>query len=378
MSDKVPPLIAEICEAADVKIGGTRAWDFQVHNPDLFARVLFDGTLALGETYMDGWWDCEAIDEMLARFLTVKADSKITHHLNPGNLLYVLQSKFTNMQSVRRAFQVGERHYDIGNDVFAAMLDPRMIYSCGYWEYANSLTQAQEDKLHMICRKLELARGEHLLDIGCGWGGLAAFAAEQYGVTVTGITISREQKALADARCADLPVDIQLADYRSLTGNYDKIVSVGMFKHVGHKNYATFFKTVQRLMKPQGLFLLHTIGKNPPEAETDRWINKYIFPNGHIPTPGEIVNNLGELMVIEDWHNFGHDYDTTLQGWRDNFNRAWPSLAEKYDARFGRMMQYYLAASMASFRAGKTKLWQLVLTPVDRGRAYRSVRLQPS
>ena len=166
-----------------------------------------------------------------------------------GSLLYTLQAKFTNMQSVQRAFQVGERHYDIGNDVFGAMIDPRMIYSCGYWEYANSLTQAQEDKLHMICRKLELTRGEHLLDIGCGWGGLAVFAAEHYGATVTGITISREQKALAETRCAGLPVNIQLTDYRSLTGNYDKIVSVGMFEHVGPKNYATFFRTVQRLIK---------------------------------------------------------------------------------------------------------------------------------
>lgn len=154
---------------------------------------------------MDGWWDCDAIDDMLSRFLAVKADFSIANHLNPANLLYILQSKFTNMQSVRRAFQVGERHYDIGNDVFAAMLDPRMIYSCGYWECANSLAQTQEDKLHMICTKLERARGERLLDIGCGWGGLAAFAAEHYGVAVTGVTISREQKTLAETRCAGLP-----------------------------------------------------------------------------------------------------------------------------------------------------------------------------
>jgi cyclopropane-fatty-acyl-phospholipid synthase len=378
MSDKIPPLIAEICEAADVKIAGTRPWDFRIHNPNVFARVLYDGSLGLGEAYMDGWWDCDAIDDLLSRFLAVKADFSIANHLNPANLLYILQSKFTNMQSVRRAFQVGERHYDIGNDVFAATLDPRMIYSCGYWEYANSLAQAQKDKLHMICTKLELARGERLLDIGCGWGGLAAFAAEHYGVAVTGVTISREQKTLAETRCAGLPVDIQLTDYRSLTGSYDKVVSVGMFEHVGHKNYATFLKTVQRLVEPHGLFLLHTIGKTPPVSETDRWINKYIFPNGHIPTAGEIVNHLGDLMVIEDWHNFGHDYDLTLQGWRKNFNRAWPLLAEKYGPRFGRMMQYYLAASMANFRAGRGKLWQLVLTPVTRGRAYRSVRLQPS
>ena len=258
------------------------------------------------------------------------------------------------------------------------MLDPRMIYSCGYWEYANSLSQAQEDKLHMICRKLELTRGDRLLDIGCGWGGLAAFAAEHYGAEVTGVTISREQKALADTRCAGLPVDIQLADYRSLTGTYDKIVSVGMFEHVGHKNYATFFKTVLQLIRPQCLFLLHSIGKTPPATEPDRWFDKYIFPNGYIPAPGEITNSLGAIMEIEDWHNFGHDYDLTLRGWRDNFDRAWPQLAAKYGPRFGRMMQYYLAASMANFRSGRGKLWQLVLTPTGRGRAYRSVRLQPS
>lgn len=378
MDVKIPALIADICTKADVKFNGSRPWDIRVNDNRTFSRVLKHGTLGLGESYMDGWWDCDAPDDMLSRLATLQADAKISNYLNPGIVLHVLRSRFTNMQSARRAFQVGEEHYDIGNDVFAAMLDPRMIYSCGYWEYANSLSQAQEDKLHMICRKLELTRGDRLLDIGCSWGGLAAFAAEHYGAEVTGVTISREQKALADTRCAGLPVDIQLADYRSLTGTYDKIVSVGMFEHVGHKNYATFFKTVRQLIRPQGLFLLHSIGKTPPATEPDRWFDKYIFPNGYIPAPGEITNSLGAIMEIEDWHNFGHDYDLTLQGWRDNFDRAWPQLAAKYGPRFGRMMQYYLAASMANFRSGRGKLWQLVLTPTGRGRAYRSVRLQPS
>ena len=382
MGVKIPPLVADLCAEADVKIGGDRPWDIHINNERTFARVIGDGSLGFGETYMDEWWDCEAMDDMLSRLLSVEADIRILRHLNFANLLFILQSTFTNMQSVRRAYQVGEQHYDIGNDVFAAMLDPRMIYSCGYWEYANSLAKAQEDKLHMICQKLELTSGEHLLDIGCGWGGLAAFAAENYGVEVTGITISREQKAIAEQKCANLPVDIQLTDYRSLVDTYerafDKIVSVGMFEHVGPKNYTAYFDVVKQLLKPEGLFLLHTIGKLPPETRTNRWINKYIFPNGHIPTTTELVKHLGNHLRIEDWHNFGHDYDLTLQAWRKNFNGAWPFLAEKYGQRFGRMMQFYLAASMAYFRAGNGALWQLVMTPIDRQRIYRSVRLQPS
>lgn len=270
---------------------------------------------------------------------------------------------------------MGERHYDAGNDVFEAMLDSRMIYSCGYWEHATDLEQAQIDKLDMLCRKLRLRPGETLLDIGCGWGGLAKFTAERYGVKVTGVTVSRQQLALAQARCHGLPVRLLLRDYRELQGRFDKIVSVGMFEHVGQKNYATYFDTVQRLLAPEGVFLLHSIGVASETAGTDPWIDRYVFPNGKLPSARQIAGAVEGRFIIEDWHNFGPDYDRTLMAWWDRFEAAWPMLRARYGQRFYRMWKYYLLCCAGFFRSRQGQLWQLVLTHPERAQTYRSVRL---
>jgi len=280
-----------------------------------------------------------------------------------------------NLQSAKRAFQVGEQHYDIGNDVFEAMLDPTMSYSCGFWQRAQDLQQAQSDKLRLICEKLELQPGERLLDIGCGWGGLAEYAARHHGVEVLGITVSREQARLAESRVAGLPVEIEVRDYRTLEGSFDKVVSVGMFEHVGPKNYAIYFDTVKRLMRTDGLFLLHTIGSYKKTRNLDPFIAKYIFPNGKIPSAKEVAGALEGRFIIEDWHNFGQDYDRTLMAWMANFDRHWPELAKQYSARFYRMWKYYLLCSAGFFRARQGQLWQLVLSDRRRAGQYRSKRL---
>jgi cyclopropane-fatty-acyl-phospholipid synthase len=254
------------------------------------------------------------------------------------------------------------------------MLDERMIYSCAYWERARSLDEAQIDKLDMICRKLQLRAGESLLDIGCGWGGLARFAAERYGVKVTGVTLSKEQLAIAQRQCAGLPVTLLLQDYRELRGTYDKIVSVGMFEHVGTKNYAAYFGTVQRLLAPNGLFLLHTIGVATTTRDTDPWIDRYIFPNGKLPSTCEIAKTVEGRFIIEDWHNFGPDYDRTLMAWWHNFRNAWPALATRYNPRFFRMWKYYLLSCAGLFRSREGQLWQIVLTHPGRMKPYRSTR----
>lgn len=359
MSGRFRRQVEKMLATADVAVDGDRPWDLQVSHPGFFQRVLAQGSLGLGEAYMDGWWQTGSLDQLLYRLVSASLDQRA------GSLvLYfdALRARLLNCQRRGRAHIVGEQHYDIGNDLYRRMLDSRMIYSCGYWRRAQTLEQAQEDKLRLTCDKLLLEPGQRVLDIGCGWGGTARFMAEGYGVEVVGVTISRAQAELAREQCAGLPVEIRLQDYRALTGTFDRIVSIGMFEHVGPKNYRTYFSKVAELLKDDGLFLLHTIGGNISSLNTDPWIHRYIFPNGVIPSARQITSGFEGLLVLEDWHNFGPDYERTLLAWQDNFNRAWPELATRYDERFRRMWLYYLNCAAACFRSRKNQLWQLVLS----------------
>ena len=358
----------DLLSQADIKINGARPWDIQVHHADFFKRVFQQGSLGLGESYMEGWWDCERLDILFCKILKAKLDKQV-----PGNLrdiLRVVSARLFNLQSRSRSWIVGKEHYDIGNDLFALMLDPHMQYSCGYWRDAQTLDEAQNAKLKMICEKLQLKPGMRLLDIGCGWGGLAAYAARNYGVSVDGVTISREQQKLAQQRCEGLDVNILLQDYRDLNTGYDRIVSVGMFEHVGPKNYATYFSVVDRCLKPDGLFLLHTIGSNQTGLSVDPWINKYIFPNGCLPSIRQISSVSESRLIMEDWHNFGSDYDKTLMAWHQRFNQAWPGLSSNYTPRFRRMFNYYLCACAGAFRARDIELWQVLFSRGAEGGMY--------
>jgi cyclopropane-fatty-acyl-phospholipid synthase len=371
---EAPPVLRDLLARADVHFNGGRPWDLRVNHSRLYRRLLTQWSLGAGESYVDGDWDCERLDMMFERLLRAELDRTAPGLAKLQLVMESLRQRLFNRQSVQRAHQVGERHYDAGNDVFESMLDSRMIYSCAYWEHADDLEQAQEHKLAMICRKLELQPGETLLDIGCGWGGLARYAAEHHGVRVTGITVSKEQLALAEQRCAGLPITLLLQDYRSLQGRFDKIVSVGMFEHVGLKNYATYFDTARRLLAPDGLFLLHSIGVDRRAPHTDPWIERYIFPNGKLPSPQELGNALEGRFIIEDWHNFGPDYDRTLMAWAERFEAAWPGLAPRYDEGFRRMFRYYLLSCAGFFRSRQGQLWQLVLSRPERRGVYRSFR----
>ncbi|HEI9849596.1 TPA: cyclopropane fatty acyl phospholipid synthase [Serratia marcescens] len=365
-------IVEEMLAEAGVAINGPRAWDIRVHNPALFKRILQEGSLGFGEGYMDGWWECERLDMLFTRILQAGVDERLPRSLS--DIARIAYARLFNRQSRKRAWQVGKEHYDIGNDLFRAMLDPYMQYSCGYWKEAQTLEQAQQAKLRMICEKLQLKPGMTLLDIGCGWGGLAQFAAQNYGVSVHGVTISAEQQKLAQARCAGLDVEILLQDYRDLDRQFDRIVSVGMFEHVGPKNYETYFSVAARNLKPDGLFLLHTIGSNQTDLNVDAWIDKYIFPNGCLPSVRHIAEASEGRFVMEDWHNFGADYDRTLMAWLENFKRAWPELAGGYSERFERMFTYYLNACTGAFRSRNIQLWQVLFSPagVEGGvRVYR-------
>ncbi len=363
--------IAKLFSSADIEINGKDPWDISVNNPDLFPRVLSGGSLALGESYIDGWWDTAKLDEFFYRILRAGLDKKAyTLSMLPA----YLQAKLVNKGRRSKAFEIGEKHYDTGNDLFAAMLDSSMTYTCGYWKNIDripeNLDPAQEQKLDLVCRKIGLKKGDTVLDIGCGWGSFMKFAAEKYGANVTGITVSKEQVELGREICRGLPVKFKLEDYRDHHGSYDHIVSLGMVEHVGDKNYRTFFKAARRLLKENGLFLLHTIGHNRKTSGSDPWIEKYIFPNGIIPQSSKLVKTFEGLFVMEDWHNFGPDYDSTLLAWHDRFEKAWPQLSQvtdnngekKYSNRFYRMWRYYLLACAGAFRARNIHVWQIVLS----------------
>jgi cyclopropane-fatty-acyl-phospholipid synthase len=348
---------------ADVRIDGDRPWDIRIHDPHFYPRVLTQGSLGLGESYMDGWWDTASLDGLLFRLLSARIDRRV-HGIS--DLLDGARAWLLNLQRRTRSFEVGRRHYDLGNDLYHAMLGARMVYSCGYWREARSLDAAQEAKLDLVCRKLRLQPGMRLLDIGCGWGELLKFAAQRYGVAGVGITISQRQAEYARELCAGLPVEIRLQDYRDLHEPFDRIASLGMFEHVGFHNYARYFDVARRCLRDDGpdggLFLLHSIGSNTSVTHTDPWIARYIFPNSMLPSAAQIARACEGHFVIEDWHGFGTDYDLTLQAWRGNIEAAWPALPD-YDERFRRMWRFYLSASMALFRARRAQLWQLVLSP---------------
>ncbi len=369
---KLKKTAQDLLSLAHVKIDGKNRWDIQVHNDDFYRRVLSQASLGLGESYMDGWWDCEELDQFFYRIVRADLEAKVRGDWKL--LLQALWARIYNLQSKARAFQIGKRHYDLGNDLFENMLDKRMVYSCAYWKNAQTLDEAQENKLNLICQKIGLKQGMRVLDIGCGWGSFIKYAAEKYGATAVGITVSKEQLALARDRCKGLPVEIRLQDYRDLNESFDQIVSVGMFEHVGYKNYKTFMKCVHKCLKDDGLFLLHTIGGNESVVAPEPWTHKYIFPNGLLPSVKQIGAAIEGLFVMEDWHNFSVDYDKTLMAWSGNFENSWSKIKSNYDDRFYRMWRYFLLSNAGAFRARKNQLWQVVLSKRGVRGGYISLR----
>ncbi|MFH1317320.1 MAG: cyclopropane fatty acyl phospholipid synthase [Candidatus Woesearchaeota archaeon] len=352
--------VEEILDIAGIQIGGNEPYDIQVHNPKMYKRVLAQHSLGLGESYMDGWWDCNALDQFFDRLLRAEIDRKVTP--SADMVLQAIKARVFNLQKVKRSFHIGKAHYDIGNDIYIRMLDKRMNYSCGFWRDADTLEKAQEAKLELICRKMGLdkQKGLKVLDIGCGWGSFAQYAAEKYEAEVVGITVSKEQVKLARENCQGLPIYIRFQDYRDLNEKFDRIVSVGMFEHVGVKNYRRFMKKVRRYLKNDGLFLLHTIGGNRSVKLTDPWIGKYIFPNSMLPSVSQIARASEGLFVQEHFHSFGQYYDPTLLAWHRNFNYHWDEIKDNYGERFKRMWDYYILCCAGSFRARKNQVWQIV------------------
>ena len=369
-------VIGELFSRVDITCNGKAPWDIQVHDERFYERVVKDTVLGFGESYMDGWWDCAALDECFARLSGVQLEQALKR--NKKMLCFVIRrcmfrllyyaalNGLLNRQKRTRATQVAEQHYDLGNDFYRAMLDARLCYTCGYWPQADTLDQAQEAKLNLICRKISLTEGMTVLDLGCGWGSFAKYAAERYGAKVVGVNISTEQVRFAREACAGLPVEIRQQDYREVKGRYDAVISIGIFEHIGYRNYRTYMEVVHRCLKDDGVALIHTIGGNRSSVLINRWTDKYIFPNGIVPSIAQIGKAMEGLFVMEDWHNFGPDYDRTVSAWHRNFEQAWPRFRELYGDRFYRMWRFYLLMSAGAFRSRHLQLWQLVMTKPGR------------
>jgi cyclopropane-fatty-acyl-phospholipid synthase len=365
-------IIGNMFAAGGITINGDNPWDIRVHNEKLYDRILGSGSIGLGEAYMESWWDCDLLDDFFFRIQYYRVDKMIPQDLN--TLFYFLKSKFLNRQTKARAKQVGYKHYDLGNELYKKMLDKHLMYSCGYWETGNTLDEAAEAKIDLMCRKLKLEKGMRLLDIGCGFGGFAKYAAQKYGVSVVGITISEQQAIMARKVNEGLPVEIRVQDYRDINEQFDRIVSVEMLEHVGYRNFREYMGVVNKNLIDDGIFCFQTMGGNYKAKTTDPWIDKYIFRNGMLPSVSQLATAWKDLFVLEDLHNFGPHYDPILMAWCKNFEDSWESAKADYDETFYRMMRYYLSCSAASFRSRKNHVWHIVLTKRKHLGAYQSVR----
>jgi cyclopropane-fatty-acyl-phospholipid synthase len=364
----------------DIEINGNKKHDIKIKDPKcLYKIALGDPELTVGETYMDDEWDSEDLEGTLNAIYTSKALSNFDNKTN----FYKLFTKLFNMQNITRSKHVGTQHYDIGNDLYEAFLDSNMQYSCGYWKNANNLEEAQHNKLDLLCRKLDLTNSNEsikILDVGCGFGGLAKFISDKYkdkNIEITGLSISKEQIKYAEDKfnandngINKSRINILFKDYRDFCNDkdnykkFDRVISVGMFEHVGHKNYDVYFKCIHNVLKDDGLFVLHTIGNGKSVTYANRWIDKYIFPNGMLPSITQIGSAIEGKFVMEDWSNFGDYYADTLQVWLERSEKFFQTTTNPiYTERFQRMWKLYIISSKVNFRTRNIHLWQLVLSP---------------
>ncbi|MFT5423854.1 MAG: cyclopropane-fatty-acyl-phospholipid synthase [Phycisphaerales bacterium] len=351
-----------------------------IHEASTRRRIQREGIFGLGETYQDGLWSTDRLDEYLDRVFRSPAP-RISPLVWSRLTLATIDKRIFNRQAGRGAFNIGEKHYDLGNDLFRSMLDRSMSYTSGYWASADSLEQAQDAKLDLICRKLDLQPGQRILDIGCGWGNFAEHAARHYGVRVTGVTVSREQADFARQRCENLPVEIRLQDYRELHDCFDHVVSIEMIEAVGRKNLPAFYRVIDRCLRDGGHFVLQAISGNTLTRNSDRrldqfilWLVRYIFPDGYLPRADELLPPRDTGLRLEDWHRFYDDYDRTLLAWASRFNENWEQIADQYDERFYRRWNFYLHGCAAIFRAQLINVSQIVYSKGYATQSYHPVR----
>jgi cyclopropane-fatty-acyl-phospholipid synthase len=351
---------------AGITIGGNKPYDIHVHNEAFYDLVMTSGSLGLGESYIEKYWDCAQIDEFINRIIRADLSSEVGKDFK--SLARIILAKVKNYQKASQSASDISEHYDIGDGWYESFLDNRMVYTCGYWKNATNLDEAQEAKLNLSCRKEKIEDGMHILDIGSGWGSYAKYVLENFkNVTVTGISNCKTHVQYATNTCKAYKnrVEFQLHDWGKIAGKYDAIASFGMFEHVGPKNYRRFMKKVYNsLSSDESLFLLHCISSNTATTSTDPYIQKRIFPGTVIPSVAGISKATDGLLKLEDWHLFGQDYDTTLMAWHNNFVKNFPELFKigKFNERNFRKQVYYFCMCAGSFRANKNDLSQIVFS----------------
>ena len=299
-------------------------------------------------------------------------------------LLHLLKARLLNLQDRARSPEVAKRHYDLSNAFYELMLGETMGYTCAYWKEADSLDAAQRAKYDLVCRKLKLKEGESLLELGCGWGGFAKYAAEHYGCRVTAVNISEQQVNYARELCRGLPVEVHRCDYRDHSHynpegrRFDKTVSIGMAEHVGPKNHRTWLEVVHRQLAVDGLFLIHTIGSGRSLTACDPFTDRYIFPGSVLPSVKQLGAASEGLFIWEDLHNFGVYYFDTAREWHKNFVDNWAAIQalgpKLFDQTFFRMWSFYLKAAMGMARSKDAQLWQIVLSKRGSLQLYESER----
>lgn len=341
----------------------------QLTDPSLYWKLFVNPELHAGEAYMDGRMTFHG--SSLRDFLTLFSVNRLSLGGQPAQAM--LRSVSRRLKRFQQANPVGKaqrnvaHHYDLGNDFYRLFLDEGLFYSCAYFRAPDeTLEAAQISKCRLIAAKLGLRPGQRVLDIGSGWGGLALYLAKVAEVEVLGVTLSREQHALAVERAetAGLAsrVKFELRDYRALTGPFDRIVSVGMFEHVGVGHYPEFFGRVRDLLAPEGIMLLHSIGKMSPPGAASPWLRKYIFPGAYSPALSEVFPAVeANGLWVTDLEFLRLHYATTLRCWADRFEAARPQVVAMYDERFARMWEFYLISAEMMFRTGSQEVFHMQL-----------------
>ncbi len=367
-SSEAESIVRELLGLAGIEINGTKPGDITVKDSRFYERLLRDASVGLGESYMDEWWETDALDVTIDKIMRANLKQKITGSWRMRAL--TVKALMLNLQAKSRAGASIEAHYDIGNDLYTRMLDERMVYTCGYYRDAKTLQEAQDAKLDLVAKKVGLKPGMRVLDLGCGWGGMASWAAEKYGCSVVGVTLSKDQVALGNEMWGPngkkLDVELRLCDYRDIQGKFDRVVSIGMMEHVGPKNHRAMMQVIDRCLVDDGVALVHTIANNKSLRHGTPFIEKYIFPNAVAPSIAQIGRALEGLFVLEDLHNIGPDYDPTLMAWWANFDRTYTEISHRYDRRFYLMWKFYLLAAAGAARSRDGQLYQIVMTKTGR------------
>jgi len=367
-------IVTNLFSQAGIKLDGSNPWDIQLNN-DRFYTSTLRGSLGFGESYMKGDWDVDSMDALFRRIIRMNITESPLVLFN--RLFLDIKSRLTNLQTRIGSLAIAETHYDLDHRLYELFLGPYNQYTCCFFNKAKTLEEAEVEKLEMICDKLDLREGDRVLDIGCGWGGFAKYAAETRGCRVTGISISKEQIAYSRRYTEGLPVDIINCDYRDLperidASYFDKAVIIGMIEHVGYKNYRKLVNIVHRLIKDDGMFLLHTIGNSRRTTIVDPWIEKYIFRNSMAPAMSQLANAFEGLFVVQDWENYGHYYAPTLAAWQHNFETNWRQIEaieteHRFDEKFRRMFNYYFLSCKAGFETDHINLWHIVMSKEGHG-----------